>query len=76
MKTKCSITWERNFSAGGPMEIPAGAPVTWHAKNKAYYVLPAFFEPNKILVHDATHYGCHVAPDIVIEKEALSCQNQ
>jgi hypothetical protein len=61
MKTKHTLTWERIFSAAGPVEVPAGAPVEWNEKNKTYYVQPAFFQSNSIMVHDATHYGCRVA---------------
>lgn len=64
MTVKNAFQWIRNFSAGGPIDIPAGAPVEWHAENKAYYVQPAFFS-GAIERHDAVHYGCRVEPDNV-----------
>jgi len=64
MKTIRPITWTRTFSAGGPIEIPAGAPVEWHPKNKCYYIAPRYFS-GSIEHHDAVHYGCRVEPDNV-----------
>ena len=64
MKTIRPITWVRNFSAGGPIEIPAGAPVEWHDKNKCYFIDPNYFE-SPIERHDAVHYGCRVESDNV-----------
>lgn len=61
MKTKEAFSWERVFSAGGSIEVPAGAPVEYHAGNKTYYVQPRFFN-SIILQHDAIHYGCRVDP--------------
>lgn len=68
MRVKTSFQWHRNFSAGGPVKVEAGAPVEWHVKNKCFYVKPNYFEPDSILRHDAVHYGCRVRPDNV-EKE-------
>ena len=67
MKTKNSFIWERNFSAIGAIEIPAGAPVQWHERNKCFYVDPDFFEKDSILRHDAIHYGCQVSKDNITE---------
>ena len=69
MKTKHDFTWNRTCSAlpteEAKVAIPAGAPVHYHEKNKEYYVVPSFFGKDTILSHDATYYGCRVAPDNV-----------
>jgi hypothetical protein len=69
MKVKNAFQWQRSFSAAGPIEIPAGAPVEWSAKNQQHYVKPSFFSKQGqiIAAHDATHYGCRVAKDNVDE---------
>jgi hypothetical protein len=64
--TKHAITWERNFSATGAVVVPAGAPVEFIERDNQYFVQPSFFD-DKILRHDAAHYGCRVDPDNVIE---------
>jgi len=67
MKVKKAFNWERNFSAGGPVLIPSGAPVETQQKQGKtyYYVVPSYF--SGILEHDATYYGCRVDPENVEE---------
>lgn len=69
MVTIHPITWERQFSATGAVVVPAGAPVEFIKENSQHYVKPSFFD-DKILRHDAAHYGCRVDPDNVTE---VSC---
>jgi hypothetical protein len=62
MKTNKDIVWERNFSADGPITIPAGAPVergTGRTEGM-FFVKPEFFKDNGVLFHDAAYYGCRV----------------
>ena len=70
MVTKYAIVWERKFSATGRVIVPAGAPVEFSEKNNQHYVQPSFFD-DKVLRHDAVHYGCRVDPDNVMEVSDL-----
>ena len=69
METKHAMVWERKFSATGHVIVPAGAPVEFSEMNNQHYIRPSFFD-DKILRHDAVHYGCRVKPDNVTE---VSC---
>jgi hypothetical protein len=65
MRTKEPMIWDRVFAADDAMEIPAGTPVEWHEKNKAYYVKPEFFADKDVLPQDAIYLGCKVASNNV-----------
>jgi hypothetical protein len=68
-KVKYSFIWRRACSALPPplalVEVPAGAAV--HKQGSEWYVSPSVFDDD-IVKHDATYYGCRVAPDNVTEE--------
>jgi hypothetical protein len=66
MRVKKAFLWKRTFACiPDAVPIPAGVVVDWHNRNKCYYVRPQFFINDGIVLHDATYYGCRVAPDNV-----------
>jgi hypothetical protein len=91
LRVKNAFLWDRIFSAGSPILISAGAPVERHEKNKCFYVKPEHFatvyiykkrgswRPFKfdggIEFHDATYYGCRVAPDNVVGEMEMTDEN-